>query len=209
MGKRKKRLLFDVLDDVVEARQRAMGPIRPPGGARRAPAGASEKRAPLASGSGGPPEIRITRDMGITIVVVVLAFVGCAYYSGMVHGRSAGGDDGSKSLRRSAAGEELDRSRIGEHYAIQACMENYTRYTAAALGAAVEERVAALHDEGYFQVDVYDYPHETEEGWGTLVIWVGRAARRVDLEADAAILRTIQLGDSHPFAAAFVTLFRD
>lgn len=208
MGKRKKRLLFDVLDDVAAENTRAVGPPKPSGRKtgrpKAAPSTRKKKVAPSA-----PPEIRITRDMGVTIVVVVLAFVCCAYYSGLVHGRGAGEGPENVNLSRSTQDDGVHRSQLDEHYAIRACMENYNRYTVGALSDTLADYVAWLEDAGYSHVDVYDYPHETEEGWGSFIVWVGRAADAQDLEAHAAALRSVRIGEDHPFSSAFVTLFTD
>ena len=208
MGKRKKRLLFDVLDDVSAENTREVGPPRPSGRkarSRKTPSGSRKKKTTPV----GPPEIRITRDMGVTIVVVVLAFVCCAYYSGLVHGRGAGEGPEDVNLSRATQDDGVDRSQLDEHYAIRACMENYNRYTVGALSDALAGYVAWLQDAGYSHIDVYDYPHETEEGWGSFIVWVGRADDAQDLEAHAAALRSVRIGEDHPFSSAFVTLFTD
>ena len=209
MGKRKKRLLFDVLDDVVEERRKARGTPRPARPKATANRGAKRKKSGASTKSSGLQEIRITRDMGITIVVVMVAFVVCSYYSGLVHGRSGSGDDESPSLSRSGGAADASREDWGEHYAIQAYSESYGPYTIEQLGATFQDLQACLEDAGFSHIDVYDYPSRTEEGRGTLIMWVGRSEDRDGLEANATILRSLQFGDGCPFSSAYVTLFTD
>ena len=209
MPRRKKKLLFDVFDSV-----------QPPGKKRSARSSSSvrprpaKKAAKTKSKSGAKTpasevEVRVSMGMLGALGVVFCAFLGLAYWFGLIHGEVSNDSKTPVKLRSTEKRASGDRDAWGRHYAVRAVELSYLPHTFEARKRQFRRLLRLLKDEGYSHIDVWDYASERRQGHGQLVIWVGRANNPDALETLARRLRPLKDGAETPFKHAFPTLFTE
>ncbi|HGY91697.1 MAG TPA: hypothetical protein ENK43_11055 [Planctomycetes bacterium] len=199
MVRRKKRILFDVFD-VVETKS---PPSRSPSKSR------SKTRAALPP----PPvswterEVRVSLGFVAALAVVVLIFLGVAYWIGLGQGARRVEDGRSPQLRVTRNSRAPARGALGRHYAVKAVEKTYIPETFQDRKDEFRAYRNLLQEKGYDLVDVWQYPDDEHPGSGKLVLWVGRGAHAGDLEDLARELWSLSFRGSWPFECAFPALF--
>ena len=185
MGKRKRRLLFDVVFDEDER------------------AGSAEGRGKNGDRSrGADGELRVTRSFAVVVALVFIVFVLLSYYVGSYHGerRSRDGDNlPVRGLERSSGGESDDPSGA---FAVKARTERYSRFTFEELVAEFVDQKKFLLDRGFRHVEVWNDPGEDRDS-GEVVLWVGATDDRESLRKVASELRRLVYRGTSPFETAF------
>ena len=218
--RRKKRLLFDVLDDVIEPRDRfdlgsrkkakparkekrpkrrekadAAGPARKERESR--PRGAAPKSPPVEGG------VQLSYGMLGAVLFVLLVVVGVSYKFGLTHGESGVLSNEERSLpRKKGALPSRDRP----HFSIQAVALSYSRASREACVGQAVDYVSFLRDRGYDDAVAMDMPDELNEQAGRVLVWVGQAGYRVDLREQAEKIRRLQYRGGNPFRDAYISL---
>ncbi len=214
MTSKKKRLLFDVLDHVFEPADEFDQP-RP----RRSRAGPAAKKRGKSSGSVRKSksrktlsqkfrgEINLSIETAGTMALVVIIMIVVAYRVGVGHGEGDAVGPGSPGLSRVAEEEGATFDRSQRHYAIRAATLYYGEFTRTRAREEAESLLKFLWDMGYDDATFTHQPSSEAGDEGRIVIWLGHAQARWDLDELAQKVRSLKTGGKSPFREAFVALF--
>lgn len=216
---RKKRLLFDVLDNVFEPadefdkpkkskerptkKKKSKGVKKVP--AKRVSRPKSRNRNALPEME--PSEFKVSFEKAGAVALVVILLIAVSYWLGVSQGEGGilGEDPTKLSRETNSSNTVFDRS--GNHYAVKAATLSYNEFTIKAAKAKAGEFISLLWNEGYGDA-IHSYNVDpTDPTQGQIIIWVGRSDTRKQLARQAKSIRSMQSVHGTPFKRAYITLF--
>ncbi len=233
MTSRKKRLLFDVLDNVFEPadefdrlpkNKKSRPKKKNPKKATKKASTKSKKKARAKTSkpqdrlykshkikpeSSGNPELSLTLEKAGAIGFVVIVLIAAAYQLGLSHGDDGILGENSAPLSRDAKPGNSRFDRSVNHFAIKATTLPYSEFTIKSAKQQAREYLTLLWDAGYTDATHTYMVDPSEKGRGKIVIWLGHSKSKKPLKSMANKVRSLQSIEGAPFKRAYITLFSD
>ena len=197
MGKRKKKLLFDVFGGIegIENPPKKLGSLR------------RESKAAV-----GVNDVKIPGRLLVLASGVFVVIVGVSYYFGSNHGeiRARKGDIALESHQDRQGGSTPTTAvaEVAPWFAVKAAAKGYSRYTRSELERHMRACCRFLIDEGFEPVDLMEYEKDKKKGTGEFVLWVGNWTEKEASDQVAKKIRGLVMNKNHEFKTAYAAVRR-
>jgi hypothetical protein len=210
---RKKRLLFDALDNVFEPADEfdQPKPKKKPRSVKKKSTVRQSAKPKRYKDTGLSPiqasEFKLSFEKAGAVGLVVLLLIAVAYWLGVSHGEDGILGEEPTKLSRETNSSNAVFDRSGNHFAIKAATLSYNEFTEKSAKKQAVEFLSLLWNEGYGDA-IHSYNDDpSDPTQGQIILWVGRSDSRKRLARKAKSIRSLQSVHGTPFKRAYITLF--